>query len=37
VAAWIDERDLQIQNEPDACDPPTADDAVRWLRDEANQ
>jgi hypothetical protein len=38
VAAWIDERNTSIQNQsPDHYDVPTAEDAVRWLRDEASR
>jgi hypothetical protein len=37
VAAWLDERDLKIQNDPDCPEAPFADDAIRWLRDEASR
>jgi hypothetical protein len=37
VAAWINERDLQIQNVPDCLEAPTADDVIRWLRNKANR
>lgn len=37
VADWLDERDTSIQNDPDCLEAPFADDAIRWLRDEANK
>ena len=37
VAAWIDERELKAQNDPDCLEASTADEAVGWLRDEAGR
>jgi hypothetical protein len=36
VAAWINERELKAQNDPDCLEASTADDVVGWLRDEAD-
>jgi hypothetical protein len=37
VAAWIDERELKAQNDPDCLEASTADEVVGWLRNEADQ
>lgn len=37
VAAWLNERDIETQNNPYCLEAPTADDATRWLRGESNQ
>jgi hypothetical protein len=37
VAAWIDERELKAQNDPDCLEASTADEAVGWLRNEADR
>jgi hypothetical protein len=37
VADWLDERDTSIQGDPDCLEAPFADDAIRWLREEANR
>ena len=34
VAAWINERELKAQNDPDCLEASTADEVVGWLRDE---
>jgi hypothetical protein len=34
VAAWINERELKAQNDPDCLEASTADEAVGWLRNE---
>ena len=36
VAAWINERELKAQNDPDCLEASTADEVVGWLRDEAD-
>ncbi len=37
VAAWLNERDIEAQNDPDCLEAPSADDAICWLRDEIRQ
>ena len=38
VAAWLNERDTSIQNDPDAAlEAPSTDDAIRWLREETDR
>ena len=38
VAAWLEQRCQKADDEePSHWDPPSADDAIRWLRDEANR
>jgi hypothetical protein len=37
VAAWLNERDTSIQNDPNCLKAPFTDDAIRWLREEADQ
>ena len=34
VAAWINERELKAQNDPDCLEALTADEVVSWLRNE---
>ena len=34
VAAWINERELKAQNDPDCLEASTADEVVSWLRNE---
>ena len=37
VAAWLNERDIETQNNPCCLEAPTADDAARWLEHESNR
>jgi hypothetical protein len=39
VAAWLNERDTSIQNDPGSAgmEAPSTDDAIRWLREEADR
>ena len=37
VVAWLNERDIETQNNPCCLEAPTADDAARWLSVESNR
>ena len=37
VAAWLNERDIEVQFDPTCLEAPTADEAIGWLYDEANR
>ena len=37
VAAWLNERDTEVQFDPNRLEAPTADEAIGWLYDEANR